>query len=141
MRLRLARRALARAVARADDAKLERRFGSRSAQRLMFGAMALAFEPAAAEGFEGSLGYELTRPATGGAPSHWVVEVSARRARARPGAAADAALQLRLTVSDFVRIAAGAIDPATPLLQNRASFKGDLGLAARLPEMFGASPR
>jgi len=100
--------------------------------------MVLTFDPGAAEGFEGELAYELTRPATGGAPAHWTVHVSARRASARRGAADGAALKLRLTVSDFVRIAAGIVDPATPLLQSRASLKGDLGIAARLPEMFGA---
>ena len=47
-------------------------------------------------------------------------------------------LIVRFTLADFVRIAAGTIDPAVPLLENRASFEGDFALAARLPEMFGA---
>ena len=37
-----------------------------------------------------------------------------------------------------VRVAAGTIDPAVPLLRDRASFEGDFSLAAKLPEMFGA---
>jgi len=47
-------------------------------------------------------------------------------------------LIVRFRLADFVRIAAGKMDPAAPLLENRASFEGDFALAARLPEMFGA---
>jgi alkanesulfonate monooxygenase SsuD/methylene tetrahydromethanopterin reductase-like flavin-dependent oxidoreductase (luciferase family) len=129
---------LARAVGSADDAALERRFGSRIAQRTMFLAMAAAFEPDAAGGFEGRLVYELDRPATGAPPSRWTIEVLDGRAVARPGAASDPALTIRFPLSDFVRVAAGTMDPAVPLLRDRASFEGDFSLAARLPEMFGA---
>ncbi len=138
MRLRLATWALARAVRRADDAALEGRFGRPRVQRALFSAMAAAFEPGHADGFEGDLAYDLTSPATARPSRHWTVSVRGDRATARPGAAGDAALSVRITVPDFVRVAAGLIDPAEPLLQNRASFKGDLALAARLPEMFGA---
>jgi putative sterol carrier protein len=133
------RRLFARWVDRASDAKLEHRFGSRLIQRLMFTAMATRFDPDAAAGFEGAICYELRRPVTGAPPLRWTVEVSRRRASARPGAAEQAALTLRLTLSDFVRIGAGTIDPAIPMLQGRASFQGDFGLAVALPEMFGAS--
>jgi hypothetical protein len=64
--------------------------------------------------------------------------VSDGHATARPGASADAALRLRFDLADFVRIAAGTLDPAVPLMADRASFDGDFALAARLPEMFGA---
>jgi alkanesulfonate monooxygenase SsuD/methylene tetrahydromethanopterin reductase-like flavin-dependent oxidoreductase (luciferase family) len=129
---------LARAVDGADDAVLERRFGSRIVQRVMFLAMAAAFDPDAAAGFEGRLVYELDRPATGAPPSRWTIEVLDGRAVARPGAASHPALTIRFPLSDFVRVAAGAIDPAVPLLRDRASFEGDFSLAAKLPEMFGA---
>jgi alkanesulfonate monooxygenase SsuD/methylene tetrahydromethanopterin reductase-like flavin-dependent oxidoreductase (luciferase family) len=129
---------LARAVDGAEDATLERRFGSRIAQRAMFSAMAASFEPDAAGGFEGRLVYELDRPATGAPPSRWTIEVLDGRAVARPGAASHPALTIRFALSDFVRVAAGAIDAAVPLLRDRASFEGDFSLAARLPEMFGA---
>ncbi len=129
---------LARAVDGADDASLERRFGSRVVQRAMFSAMAASFEPDAAGGFEGRLVYELDRPATGAPPSCWTIEVLDGRAIARPGAARHPALRIRFPLSDFVRVAAGTIDPAVPLLRDRASFEGDFSLAAKLPEMFGA---
>ncbi len=129
---------LERAVDGADDASIERRFGSRWIQRAMFAAMVSAFEPEAAGGFHGHLVYELRRPATGGPPVRWTIEVLDGRATARPGGREDAALTLRFQLSDFMRIAAGTIDPAEPLLRDRASFEGDFALAARLPEMFGA---
>jgi putative sterol carrier protein len=56
----------------------------------------------------------------------------------RPGASATAKVTLRVSVPDFVRIGTGELDAATPLLNGRAVVKGDLALAARLPEMFGA---
>jgi hypothetical protein len=129
---------LARAVDGADDASIERRFGSALAQRAMFIAMARSFDPDAAGGFQGYLVYELSRPATGGDASVWTIAVSDGRATASAGAATGAALTIRFQLADFVRIAAGAIDPAAPLLANRASFEGDFALAAKLPEMFGA---
>jgi putative sterol carrier protein len=84
--------------------------------------------------------YELRRPATGASPLRWTIEISGRRARARPGAGDESAVKLRLSLADFIRIGAGTLDPAIPVLQGRASFRGDFGLAVRLPEMFGATP-
>jgi hypothetical protein len=129
---------LARLVRDRDDATLERRFGSPVLQRALFSGMAHSFEPGAAAGFQGALVYELARPATGLAPVRWTIEVLGGQAIARPGAAPDPKLTVRYQLSDFVRIAAGTLDAAAPLLQNRASFDGDFALAARLPEMFGA---
>jgi hypothetical protein len=133
-----ATRLLARLVDGADDAAVERRFGTGVAQRAMFAGMARAFEPDAAAGFQGRIVYELNRPATGGDPQHWTIEILDGHANARSGGASDPALTVRFTLADFVRVAAGTLDPAVPLLENRASFEGDFGLAVKLPEMFGA---
>jgi hypothetical protein len=100
--------------------------------------MTRAFEPGAAGGFQGAIVYELARPATGGEPQSWTVEILDGHASARPGVAGDAALTVRFNLADFVRIAAGTLDPAVPLLENRGSFEGDFNLAVKLPEMFGA---
>jgi hypothetical protein len=81
--------------------------------------------------------YELLRPATGQPAVTWTIAVSDGHARARPGGAAEPKLTLRYQLADFMRIAAGLIDPAVPLLEDRASFEGDFALAAKLPEMFG----
>jgi putative sterol carrier protein len=133
-----ATRLLARLVQEADDAAVERRFSSALVQRALFGAMARAYEPDAAGGFEGALCYELSRPLSAGTTICWTIEILDGRAIARRGPAPEAALTLRFRLADFVRIAAGTLDPAAPLLADRASFEGDFALAARLPEMFGA---
>jgi hypothetical protein len=125
-------------VGDATDDQLERRFGFSLVQRLMFTAMARAFVPEAAGGFQGNLAYELARPATGGKPVIWTIHVVDGVASARPGAPASPDLTVRYALSDFLRMAAGTLDPAIPVLENRAQFDGDLALAARLPEMFGA---
>lgn len=140
--MRLSDRVLAKVIGGAGDAKLERRFGSQVAQRVMFTAMARRFRPEAAGRFQGAIAYELTRPATGAPPIRWTVQVAGGRARARPGGAEDAKLTLGFQLADFIRIAAGELDPVVPVLQGRATVKGDFGLAARLPQMFGAgAPR
>ncbi len=131
-------RMLARTVEGASDEEVERRFGSGLIQRAMFTAMAQAFEPDAAAGFQGTLVYELARPSTNAHPTHWTIQVSNGSASARQGASQDPALTIRFNLADFVRIAAGTVDPAQPLLEDRASFEGDFALAVRLPEMFGA---
>jgi hypothetical protein len=133
-----ATRLLARLVDGAGDEAVERRFGTGVAQRAMFAGMTRAFEPGAAGGFQGAIVYALARPATGGEPQSWTVEILDGHASARPGVAGDAALTVRFNLADFVRIAAGTLDPAVPLLENRGSFEGDFDLAVKLPEMFGA---
>jgi hypothetical protein len=132
-------RLLARILDGASDAQIERRFGSAPMQRALFAGMARAFDPSAAGGFEGRLGYELTRPATGGAPLRWTIDVSTSHATAQRGLAPGAKLTLNLELADFMRVAAGTLDPVVPVLQGRASVQGDFGLAARLPQMFGAA--
>jgi SCP-2 sterol transfer family len=137
---RVATRLLALFVRRASDARIERWFGSRAAQGVLFKAMAAGFDRDAAEGFSGRIVYELSRPATGRPATRWTIDVAGGRAAAHAGGGAGEgpALTVRFALADFVRIAAGLLDPATPLLQDRASIDGDLGLAARLPEMFSA---
>jgi hypothetical protein len=131
-------RLFARIVASSSDEQLERRFGSRPGQRVVFAGMARSYVPAAAEGFSGELEYELSRSATGAPPVRWTVEVADRRAAARPGAARSPRLTIRMELADFLRVATGAADAVVLVLSGRASVRGDFGLAARLPEMFGA---
>jgi len=129
---------LAAFVGEASDAQLERRFGSRAAQLALFEGMARAFDPSAARAFEGRIVYELTRPATGAPTRFWTIEVSDRRAVARRGASEGAKLTLSFQLADFMRVAAGRLDPLVPVLQGRASVRGDFALATRLPQMFGS---
>ncbi|HEY2161419.1 MAG TPA: SCP2 sterol-binding domain-containing protein [Solirubrobacteraceae bacterium] len=131
-------RLLARVVASWSDEKLERRFGSRLGQRALFAGMARSFVPGAAGEFSGELEYDLSRPATGAAPVRWTIAVQRGRATARPGAAAQPRLTVSMGLADFMRVATAKADPVVLVLSGRASVRGDFGLAARLPEMFGA---
>ncbi len=80
------------------------------------------------------MSYEL---ATATETAVWTVQIAAGRARARRGPAGAPALTLRLRLADFMRVIAGELDPAQPLLENRAEIEGELAVAVRLPEMFG----
>jgi SCP-2 sterol transfer family len=131
-------RLLARIVASWGPAKLERRFGSRLGQRALFWGMSRSFVPAAAGEFTGELEYELTRPAIEAPPVRWTLEIASGRARARPGAANSPRLRISMELADFMRVATASADPVVLVLSGRASVRGDFGLAARLPEMFGA---
>jgi hypothetical protein len=124
-------------LGRMSEKQVEQRFGSPVALRAIFGGMARSFHPDAAGGFEGCLVYELTR-STSEEPAVWTIEIAGRHARARPGPCDDAQLTLRLRLVDFMRIAAGDLDPAIPMLQGRGNVQGSLELAMRVPEMFGA---
>jgi putative sterol carrier protein len=68
---------------------------------------------------------------------HWTVELDPRRAAVRPGSAAAPALTLKMTVADFLRMAAGDLDAGKALLTGRLDLVGDFALARGLGEMFG----
>jgi hypothetical protein len=129
---------LARLVDGASDAQLERRFSAPLSQRTLFAAMARSYRPDVEPGFEGRVVYVLERPATDKPSSRWTIHVHNGRASAYEGTDSRPKLTVRFRLADFVRIAAGQMDAAEPLLANRASFEGDFGLAAKLPEMFRA---
>jgi alkanesulfonate monooxygenase SsuD/methylene tetrahydromethanopterin reductase-like flavin-dependent oxidoreductase (luciferase family)/putative sterol carrier protein len=122
-------------VRRSSDARLERTVGSARGLKFVFGAMAQAYEPGAANGVAGELQYELGR--SDGRLAQWTVRVDAQRATVREGPAAAPLLTLKLGVADFLRIAAGDLDTGKALLTGRLDLEGDFALAQRLGEMFG----
>jgi alkanesulfonate monooxygenase SsuD/methylene tetrahydromethanopterin reductase-like flavin-dependent oxidoreductase (luciferase family)/putative sterol carrier protein len=122
-------------VRRSGDRRLERTAGSDRGLRMIFGAMAGAFEPDKAHGFAGELQYDLRR--ADGRLAQWTVELDQRHATVRPGPASAPALTLKLAVVDFVRMAAGELDAGKALLTGRLDLAGDFSLAQRLGEMFG----
>ncbi len=122
-------------VRRSDDRRLERTAGSATGLKVLFGAMAQAFEPDKAAGFSGDLQYDLRR--ANGELVSWTVTLGPEGATVRPGAAGAPALTLKLGVVDFVRVAGGDLDPGKALLTGRLDMEGDLAIAARLGEMFG----
>jgi hypothetical protein len=147
--------ALARLVRGKSDPQLERRFGADRVQRLIFQAMARQFEPRFAFGFEGDIAYVLTHhanrspahpaePAASGRArpaSRWTVRVENGGARVLPGVNASPAITFTLSVPDWARLIAEEADPQELLFTGRFDVQGDLALATRVPEMFGAAPR
>jgi alkanesulfonate monooxygenase SsuD/methylene tetrahydromethanopterin reductase-like flavin-dependent oxidoreductase (luciferase family)/putative sterol carrier protein len=122
-------------VRRSDDRRLERTAGSARGLKVLFGAMAQAYEPDKAAGFSGDLQYDLRR--SDGQLVSWTVSIGPERATVRPGTASAPALTLKLGLVDFVRMAGGDLDPGKALLTGRMDMEGDLAVAARLGEMFG----
>jgi alkanesulfonate monooxygenase SsuD/methylene tetrahydromethanopterin reductase-like flavin-dependent oxidoreductase (luciferase family) len=133
--------ALAALVRGASDEQLERRFGNRLAERAIFAGMARQFEPKFAFGFEGDIAYELAHHGDGRPPERWTVRVRDGSASALRGADGDPAITFRLSVPDFARLVAEVVDPQELLFAGRFEIEGDLSLATRIPEMFGAPPR
>jgi alkanesulfonate monooxygenase SsuD/methylene tetrahydromethanopterin reductase-like flavin-dependent oxidoreductase (luciferase family)/putative sterol carrier protein len=122
-------------VRRSDDRRLERTAGSARGLKVLFGAMAQAYEPDKAAGFSGELQYDLRR--SDGELVSWTVALGPERASVRPGTASAPALTLKLGLVDFVRLAGGDLDPGKALLTGRMDMEGDLAVAARLGDMFG----
>ena len=128
---------------RSDD-DLVRRFSGIGPQRLFFSAMARAFQPAMAFGFEGDITLDLRPPNDDGDPAAgdwWTIEVRGRRAAARSGRSSNPAVLIHAPLALFLRIAAGEAHPAIALIDNAVEVEGDVLLAARLPDMFGAVRR
>ncbi|HUI60500.1 MAG TPA: LLM class flavin-dependent oxidoreductase [Steroidobacteraceae bacterium] len=124
-----------RLVLRTSDTRIERYFANTAAQRAMFGLMTRGFDPRKAGGFTGTVVYKLFQG--DGAEHAWTIEIVDNRARARPGAAADAALVIRLPLVDFVKIITNVEYFYPLILDGRMTIEGDLNLAFRLGEMFG----
>ena len=97
-----AMKVLGRLVDGAGDAQVEERRSRLriEAQRAIFAGMARSFEPEAAGGFQGSLVYELARPATDAEAMMWTIEVADGHATARPGDSDDAALSSTIRFND-----------------------------------------
>jgi SCP-2 sterol transfer family len=122
----------------ASDARIEKLLGSASAQRALFARMASRFDPARAAGFDGTIVFDL---GMGDGTRHcWTIDVSRDRARARPGGARQAALTIRLALVDFIRLNVGAASFHQLIADDRVLIEGDLALAGRLSEIFGARP-
>ena len=127
---------LRRVVGRMSDARLEQIFGASQAQRAVFGMMTRQFDPGRAAGFEGTIVYDLGL--ADGSRRAWAIEVHDGQARVHQGGSADAALTISVPLTDFIRVltTAGSFYPL--ILDGRMTMEGDLTLANRLAEMFGA---
>jgi len=123
-------------IAHLNDRALELTLGSRLAIRAIFAVMSRQFVPSAAEGFEGSICYELRRH-HGAIIEGWALRITASAAKASLGFPTDPAVTLNLTVGDFVRFNLGAVSPVTLLTEERLKLDGDLAVASKLAPMFG----
>ncbi|HTW03079.1 MAG TPA: SCP2 sterol-binding domain-containing protein [Streptosporangiaceae bacterium] len=129
---------LRRLLGRMSGQRLEQIFGSTQAQRALFAMMTREFDPARAAGFDGAIAYDLGL--ADGTRRCWTIEVRDGHVRVhQDGDAAGASLTIRVPLGDFARVltTAGSFDSL--ILDGRMTMDGDLALAGRLPEMFGAA--
>lgn len=140
--MRGGRRALAATVRDLDDEALERRFAEPRRQRALVKALARGFQPSRANGFAGTIAYELEPYAIQpppDAPWRWAVHADADSGSARllEPAPPDAAVTVHFGLADWVRVVAGTESPLSIMVGGRCSVEGDLTVAARLEAMFG----
>ncbi len=127
-----------------SDDDLVRRFSHDLAQRALFGGMVKAYQPSMAYGFSGDIVFELRPPPDELDPSAtdwWTIEVRRRKATAHRGRSADPAVTISIGLADFVRLSAGELHPLTAMVEGQVEVSGDIILAMRLGEMFGAVER
>lgn len=130
---RAAAEGLVHLVRRRSDAELTRLFSSTFAQRALFTAFARAYIPGSSRGWTGSLAWTL-RAGAGG--RDWVMEIDGRRAQVRPGTTPAPAVHFETDVATFLRLLTGEVHPAPLVLDGRLQVRGDLGMAARMADLF-----
>ena len=116
------------------DDRLDRVLGSPPILRAVFAGMAKSFQPDLAQGFQGSIQYEL-RGSRG--VQRWAIQIAGRGAYPVKGFAHDAAVTLRMSIPTFAKIVTGDADGARAFFEGKIQIEGDLAVAARLSEMFG----
>jgi len=132
------RAGLRRMLGRMSSERLEQIFGSSAAQRALFAMMTREFDPVRAAGFDGAIVYDLGL--ADGTRRCWTIEVRDGHVRIhQDGDAGDALLTIRVPLGDFARVLATAGSFDALLLTGRMTMDGDLTVAGRLPEMFGAA--
>ena len=137
---RQGREGFARLVRGSSPEQLERRFGNQVAQRMIFGGMARRFDPKLAQGFEGDIVYELEHHTDGGParpPTHWTIRIRGDSAAAVPEDSEEAVVRFRFALPDFIRLLAGDVLIQELMFDDRFGLEGDVGVAQRLPVMFG----
>jgi putative sterol carrier protein len=116
---------------------LDRFFGTRAGQALIFRGMQRAFRQGPSDAVSGTLQYHL-QASTG--TRSWVVNVSAGSLDATPGRAAQPNATLRMPAASFARIAAGQQTAGSAAMTGQLHIEGDLALVARLGAALGQPP-
>jgi alkanesulfonate monooxygenase SsuD/methylene tetrahydromethanopterin reductase-like flavin-dependent oxidoreductase (luciferase family)/putative sterol carrier protein len=117
-----------------SDAQLDRLFGTRTAQALIFRGMERAFRSGAADSVNGTIQYQLTSERGTRA---WLVRVADGRLSATIGAHPRPNATLRMPAGTFARIAAGQQTAARAAMLGQLSIEGDLALVGRLSARLG----
>jgi alkanesulfonate monooxygenase SsuD/methylene tetrahydromethanopterin reductase-like flavin-dependent oxidoreductase (luciferase family)/putative sterol carrier protein len=133
----LPRLALGWLVKGRSDAQLDRLFGTRAAQMLIFRGMERSFHAGSTLTFEATLQYQLTGR---DGMRQWLVRVGNGRLSASLGRAANANATLRMPASTFARIAAGQQTAGSAAMQGLLQVEGDLALVGRISALLGQPP-
>ncbi|HXJ65019.1 MAG TPA: LLM class flavin-dependent oxidoreductase, partial [Actinomycetota bacterium] len=97
-----------------------------------------SYRPEQRLGFTGFIQYELSPEEPGRDGRAFAVRVTADGASAREARVANPALTLRMTAVTFGRILTGQLEPGHAFMQGRIAMEGDVALALRLGDLFGA---
>jgi len=119
------------------EAQLERIFGTRAGQALIFRGMERAFRSGPSDAVAGILQYHLQAR---GRVRSWVVRVGGGRLAVTPGRAPGANATLRMPAATFARIAAGQQTAGSAAMNGQLHIEGDLALVARLGAALGQPP-
>lgn len=98
-----------------------------------FAELERRFRPEAARGLNAT--YQLHLTGENGGTWHLVVMDQA--CRILKGAASQPSATIRISSQDWSLLAAGQLDAFSAVLQGRLKIEGDMGLATRLPSLFG----
>ena len=126
---------MAAVVRRSSDQTLARLFAARPARRLLVATIVRFIPRRAPANLDGAIQIELVRPATRRREKRveqWVFEFSDGAASARPGEIDEPQLVVSVALPDFVRVAAGQLDPMTLVFERRIRLKGNFALARRV---------
>lgn len=128
-------------VRRSSDRTLARVFSPRPARRLLVATIARLIPRRAPDNLDGCVQVDLVTPPTRRREKRvepWAFEFRDGRARARRGEAQEPQLRVSVALPDFVRIAAGELDPMTLVFDRRIELKGSFALARRLSALSGS---
>jgi putative sterol carrier protein len=96
-------------------------------------AMPQGFRPDKAGGLQATYQFQLT----GTGASNWIVTVANQACRVAEGETASPAATIRMSGTNFIRLAQGTLNTIQAYSQGKIKISGDLHQAARIPDIFG----
>jgi uncharacterized OB-fold protein/putative sterol carrier protein len=98
----------------------------------MFGTLEARFQPAAAEGLDITIGYDIA----GDEGGQWTATIKDEKCTVTEGLVASPSLTMGVKAKDWVDLMLGKVDAASLLSAGRAKVAGDMNLAVKLAELF-----